>query len=827
MKSICYLITFALFFQINAQAQVGINADNSEPDASAMLDIKSTDKGILIPRMTTAQRTAISNPAAGLLVFDNTTGGFWFFNGTAWESLSASGASVFAVNNNVVQAGADVNKATDDLVFGSPQLDSDGNADHANRIFYNKTKGAFRAGIAENMEWDDANVGINSTAFGSSNYAVGLSSFVGGGQLSGAIGDYSVVAGGYNNSSSKTSSFVGAGEQNIAAGNLSFIGGGYHNFITGDRSVVIGGSSHVIKGDESFALGIRANILHDRTFVWNSDQFTTFSSTADQQFLINALAGVGINKNDPATALDVNGTVTASAFVGDGSGLTNINAPGDNLGNHTATSNINLNGKWITNGNPIYGLTSNSSGRHLIVSNPGTSGLVVQSAASPQLELLQPGFITTPQVRWLLKINDDAFYFQNAVANKQAFKIFNSANNNRLVIKGDNVGIGKVDPNSTLDVNGTVTASGFSGDGSGLTNIDVDDADANPTNEIQSIAEVLGVGNNAEGADLSNLGAISAASFSGDGSGLTNVPGDDLGNHTASRNIQTNTQWLSNDGDDEGIFVDAAGQVGIGTDSPSRSLEVSGDTQLSGDDPELVFYEKTTANGGWTRTSAITTEMDGSTPILPTSPGQAEYQSMKFKVSSNANEGMNTVMELQGNGNVGVGTTTPSQKLDVNGSVRIRGGSPSAGAVLTATSNNGTATWVAPQDKKVEAFSSVESHASDDDHWDVVTTPPLNVETGDLILIHGLATGDIDGGSSQDPFNVKIHIVACGSDVYLNTWVYTPPSDAASHSFPIAMPILATYTATCTGPHTFSYRVNNSGDDSYKIQNPTIIAIKQ
>ena len=40
--------------------------------------------------MTTTQRTAISNPATGLLVFDNTTAGFWFYNGTAWQDLSAT-----------------------------------------------------------------------------------------------------------------------------------------------------------------------------------------------------------------------------------------------------------------------------------------------------------------------------------------------------------------------------------------------------------------------------------------------------------------------------------------------------------------------------------------------------------------------------------------------------------------------------------------------------------------------------------------------------------------------------------------------------------------
>lgn len=70
-------------------AQVGINTDGSIADNSAMLDVESTTKGMLIPRMTSAQRTAISSPAAGLLVYDTTTDGFWFYD-AGWQSLTGS-----------------------------------------------------------------------------------------------------------------------------------------------------------------------------------------------------------------------------------------------------------------------------------------------------------------------------------------------------------------------------------------------------------------------------------------------------------------------------------------------------------------------------------------------------------------------------------------------------------------------------------------------------------------------------------------------------------------------------------------------------------------
>jgi hypothetical protein len=69
---------------------VSINTDNSAPDNSAMLDIKSTDKGMLVPRMTTAQRNAIVSPATGLLVYDITLSSFFFYNGSAWTSVGST-----------------------------------------------------------------------------------------------------------------------------------------------------------------------------------------------------------------------------------------------------------------------------------------------------------------------------------------------------------------------------------------------------------------------------------------------------------------------------------------------------------------------------------------------------------------------------------------------------------------------------------------------------------------------------------------------------------------------------------------------------------------
>ena len=88
-----FITTIFLFFSgISLLAQsVGIN--NASPDSNAILDITSTAKGVLIPRMTKAQRLAISYSGypkpAGLLVYQtNDTTGFWYWDNTAWAYLA-------------------------------------------------------------------------------------------------------------------------------------------------------------------------------------------------------------------------------------------------------------------------------------------------------------------------------------------------------------------------------------------------------------------------------------------------------------------------------------------------------------------------------------------------------------------------------------------------------------------------------------------------------------------------------------------------------------------------------------------------------------------
>lgn len=75
----------------NSSSQsLAINTDGSAANSSAMLDVKSTVKGLLIPRMTTAQKTGITTPATGLQVYDTDLNLLYFYNGASWTALGAS-----------------------------------------------------------------------------------------------------------------------------------------------------------------------------------------------------------------------------------------------------------------------------------------------------------------------------------------------------------------------------------------------------------------------------------------------------------------------------------------------------------------------------------------------------------------------------------------------------------------------------------------------------------------------------------------------------------------------------------------------------------------
>jgi hypothetical protein len=162
--------------------------------------------------------------------------------------------------------------------------------------------------------------GLTGTVGGGyGNKASGTESTVGGGQNNTASAQYATVTGGNGNTASANATTVSGegnsatnlwatvvgGSVNIAGGVAAAIGGGYGNTATGGDATVPGGQFNVAAGSLSFAAGQKAQALHQGAFVWADSQNAVFASTANNQFLIRAQGGVGIDTTTPAGELSV------------------------------------------------------------------------------------------------------------------------------------------------------------------------------------------------------------------------------------------------------------------------------------------------------------------------------------------------------------------------------------------------------------------------------------------------------------------------------------------------------------------------------------------
>ena len=90
MKTVYAMFIFFGSILVNLEAQISINNDGTTPNPGAMLDIASTNRGILLPRVSEVERNAIPSPATGLLVYNSTSNLLNFFNGSFWCSIPST-----------------------------------------------------------------------------------------------------------------------------------------------------------------------------------------------------------------------------------------------------------------------------------------------------------------------------------------------------------------------------------------------------------------------------------------------------------------------------------------------------------------------------------------------------------------------------------------------------------------------------------------------------------------------------------------------------------------------------------------------------------------
>ncbi|WP_431133721.1 hypothetical protein [Psychroserpens mesophilus] len=109
LHQIAFTLITLFLLSANLYSQVGIGTLN--PDPSAMLDLDSTTKGMLAPRMTSTERISISNPANGLLVYDTSENAFYFYKSSTWTKLDSKTRN----NHKLIKSEADL---SDELTAG-------------------------------------------------------------------------------------------------------------------------------------------------------------------------------------------------------------------------------------------------------------------------------------------------------------------------------------------------------------------------------------------------------------------------------------------------------------------------------------------------------------------------------------------------------------------------------------------------------------------------------------------------------------------------------------------------------------------------------------
>jgi hypothetical protein len=223
--------------------------------------------------------------------------------------------------------------------------------------------------------------------------------------------------------------------------------------------------------------------------------------------------------------------------------------------------------------------------------------------------------------------------------------------------------------NGYVEVNGQMIATGFQGDGSGLTGVPGDDlGDHTATEELDM--ENHRIVNLVSPVDVNDAATKLYVDTQ------VSLSGDNLGNHTANQNIALGNNWMSNDGDNKGIYIDTAGKVGINTDYPSERLTVNGNIQ-SFNRILATFGNSNDASyrfGNGLENAGLSSPYANSVSVI--TAGEER-------------------MTIDNTGYVGIGTSNPAEVLHVEGTVRIADGTHAAGRILTSDAD-GTATWSDP-----------------------------------------------------------------------------------------------------------------------------------
>lgn len=317
-KTLCYVVialgTIVALPTIAQKDNVGIGT--AKPDQSAVLDVSSANKGLLMPRMSLQQRNSIQNPAKGLIVYQtDMISGFYYFDGEEWKGLtnetkekSVTGTDgdwtlignsgtnpttnfigttdnqplAFRVNN--IKAGL-LSSSLTFLGYSSGLSNTSGTNNTAYGAFsmQSNTTGGFNVALGANSMFNNttgvANFGLGyaslfSTTTGNNNVGVGYNSL-----YSNAIGDYNVAVGNNalfsNTASANMAVGYGAAYSNTSGSNNMALGAYamYSNTTGGSNTYIGSASGYSATGSRNIFIGFQSGYNEtgsDKLYVANS-----------------------------------------------------------------------------------------------------------------------------------------------------------------------------------------------------------------------------------------------------------------------------------------------------------------------------------------------------------------------------------------------------------------------------------------------------------------------------------------------------------------------------------------------------------------------------